>query len=145
MQNLDLSELSEKYGLGIKTIKSGKYKDIFSAWRNPTKQEKEMLEGFANNIHDQFINTFIDSRKLSKSRARELAQGQIFTGEQAIKVGLIDEIGGLEDALKYAKEKTKIKDTPTIISIPQNPMKNFFKSWQKKLQTFLPLDYYNIR
>ncbi|MFC1770508.1 signal peptide peptidase SppA [Candidatus Margulisiibacteriota bacterium] len=136
IQNLDLSEVKEKYGIGIKTIKTAEYKDAFSPWRKTSGKENRHLKNLADNIHKQFVSAIAESRKQVGRKAASLADGKIYTGEQAIKVGLIDKIGGMEDAISYTGKMAGIKGKPRVITRPGNPIHKFFKYWQQNMSSF---------
>ncbi len=106
------------YKLGIKTevVKSGKHKDMASIFRGIGKEEREILQGVLDNVHTQFIKAVAEGRKMLPSDVEKIADGRVFTGEQALKVGLIDEIGNLEDAVQAAAKLSGIKGEPVIVS-----------------------------
>jgi len=125
MGNYDLSGLSEKFGIGFTIVKGGKYKDTLSQWKKPSKDELKILDALINDVHTQFIDAVAESRELSFNDAKKLADGRIYTGNQALKAKLIDKTGGLEDAIQFAKESTKIGGEPVII----DTRKEFFQPW----------------
>ena len=73
-----------------------------SVFRGIGKEEREILQGVLDNVHEQFIKAVADGRKMLPEDVREIADGRVFTGEQAVKAGLVDELGNLEDAVKAA-------------------------------------------
>lgn len=115
MRISNLEELFKKVGLRFEVIKSGAHKDIGSPSRPMTPVEKALLQRVINDIHNQFIEVIVQERNLDKRKVRSLADGRIFTGKQAKKLGLIDELGNLEDAVKIAGELAKIKGKPKVI------------------------------
>ncbi|MCP4049904.1 MAG: signal peptide peptidase SppA [bacterium] len=137
INNLSLYELAEKYGVYMNTIKSGKYKDILSSWRKTTPDEKRILKNLIDDIHNQFVKNMIFSRNISKKKAYALADGRIFSGQQAKKLGLIDELGGLQDAINYAAKKAGIKGRPHIITRPQNPVFQLLNTWKSQFKAAL--------
>ncbi len=126
INNLDFSAFAQKYGISMTTIKSGNYKDMLSSWKKTSSKEKKMLKKMVDNIHSQFLESLINSLKLSKTQALSFADGRLFTGEQAKENGLIDELGGLHDAINYAATKAGIKKTPPLIIRTKNPVFQFF-------------------
>ncbi len=112
----NLEIMLTKIGIETRVIKSGKYKDIGSVFRKMSNQEKEMLQKIINNAYEQFIHAIAEGRKMDINKVRSLADGRIFTGEQALDVGLIDEIGNSENAIKIAAELAGIKKKPRIIN-----------------------------
>ncbi len=116
MQITNLEELYEKIGIKYTTIKQGKYKDVGSPDRPLTAEEKKMLEDQTKEIYQQFISDVAESRGMNIDKVRELATGWVFIGSEAIKLGLIDEVGTYNDAIKLASELGGIEGEPNIIS-----------------------------
>lgn len=99
----DLEGLFEKLGIRYTVLTRGKYKDIGSAAREMTAEEKRVLQGQIDDIYEQFIADVADARPaLDVDQVRELATGLTYPGEQALELGLIDEIGSYSDALDVA-------------------------------------------
>lgn len=99
MQNVNYSGLAEKYGISFNTIKSGKHKDILSPAREMTKEEESILQSIIDELYDDFVQVIVDGRQLSEKKVREIGDGRIYTGRQAQAVGLVDEIGNLDDTI----------------------------------------------
>ncbi|MBU4318870.1 MAG: signal peptide peptidase SppA [Proteobacteria bacterium] len=95
-------ELLSKIGLTPVVIKSGKYKDIGSPLREMTGEEEKFLQDFSDEIHRQFISDVAVGRKLERDVVAAIADGRIMTGEKARSLGLVDEMGNLEDAVEVA-------------------------------------------
>ncbi|MEW6557922.1 MAG: signal peptide peptidase SppA [Elusimicrobiota bacterium] len=112
----NLSELMRKIGVKIEVIKSGKHKDIGNFAREMTAEEHKILQDLINDAYEQFLSAVISGRKLDELKARELADGRIFTGAQAKAVGLVDLLGGLEESIEEAKKLAKLKGDVKIIS-----------------------------
>ncbi len=100
----NLEKIFEKIGYKNEVVKSGKLKDIGSSSRTLTQEERDLLQQLLDNVHNQFINDIVSSRELSESEVRNLADGRIFSGEQAQQLGLIDELGNFYDAVLLAAE-----------------------------------------
>lgn len=107
--HLNLEELLKKWGIEIETIISGKHKDMFMPHRKLTPEEREISQRICDELYAQFIETVAQGRKLDKEKVLELATGEIFTATQALKLGLIDEIGGLDTAIKRAAKLAGIE------------------------------------
>ena len=113
--------IAKEHGIDYTVYKSGPYKDILSMWRNPSEKEDTLLQNVVNNVYNQFKADFIDSRKITEEHATSLAQGQIYTGQQALELDMVDKLGGYQDALNYIGELTglnivispAVKDTIT--------------------------------
>lgn len=105
----NFQELLKKIGLVPVVIKSGEYKDIGSPVREMTKKEEEILRNLANQIHKQFIKAIAEGRGIEQSKVEKFADGRIFSGEEAKKLGLVDRFGNLEDAIEWAGRMGGIK------------------------------------
>ena len=100
----NLEKLLDKVGVSFKVIKSGPYKDILSFDRDLTSDEEEILQQLIDSSYQQFVETVAEGRKLSVDTVKSFADGRIFSGEQALKLGLVDRLGSEEDARKWACE-----------------------------------------
>jgi len=131
MQITDLEELLRWMKIRHQVIKSGKFKDAGSPYRALTDEERTYFQSVINNVHEQFKKAIAESRGLSKEQIEKIADGRIFTGEQALKLGLVDELGNLEDAIKKAGELAGIKGEPQVIF----PKRRFgiFEQWGSRL------------
>ena len=100
----NLEKIFEKIGYKNEVVKSGNLKDLGSSSRTLTQEERDILQQLLDNVHNQFINDIVSSRELSENEVRNLADGRIFSGEQAQQLGLIDELGNFYDAVLLAAE-----------------------------------------
>lgn len=94
----------DKLGLRTYVYKSGELKDIGSPTRAPTAEEERVLQSIVDEAYDGFIKVIVEGRGLPEQRVRELADGRVYTGAQALELGLIDALGNLEEAIEGAKE-----------------------------------------
>ena len=115
VESLNVEELLQKLGLKSVVVKSGKVKDMGSPFRPMTDEEKKLLQGVLDSVHDQFIRAVAEGRNLPLEKVRELADGRIFSGEQARALGLVDELGNFEDAIALAAKLAGIKGEPEVI------------------------------
>ncbi len=140
--NYDVSELASKYGVGFNIYKSGEYKDVLSMWRKSTPGEKQLLNSMVANIYEQFVTVVMEGRHMKRDQAVALSDGRIFTGEQAKEMGLVDQFGGLQEAVDYAKKKAGISGEPEIITKMRHPVFQFLDlvntSWKNSAQSLLP-------
>ncbi|BAB06917.1 signal peptide peptidase SppA [Halalkalibacterium halodurans] len=104
MQSIDISGLAENLGIEFNTFKSGPYKDILSQTREVTDEEEDILQTLVDEMYDEFVRVIVDGRGMSETEVRELADGRIYTGSQAVATGLVDELGGLDDVIESMKE-----------------------------------------
>lgn len=116
MEIPNVEGLMNKVGVKTEVIKSGRHKDIASMFRGIGREERMILQGVLDDVHEQFIKAVAEGRKMSQEGARKLADGRIFTGKQALGVGLVDELGNIEDAIKVAAKLAGIKGEPNVVS-----------------------------
>ena len=116
MEIPNIEGLMNKIGIKTEVIKSGRHKDIASAFRTMGKEEREILQGVMDNVHEQFMRAVAEGRKINIEEVRKIADGRIFTGEQARTHGLVDDLGTLEDAIKTAATLVGIKEEPVVVS-----------------------------
>jgi protease IV len=116
MEIPNLQGLMNKIGVKTEVIKSGRHKDLASMFRGIGKEERAILQGVLDNVHEQFIKAVADGRKILLDDVRKMADGRVFTGEQAVKAGLVDELGDLEDAIKAAAHLAGIKGEPEVVT-----------------------------
>lgn len=100
----NIERLLEKVGVSFKVIKSGPYKDILAFDRDLTAEEQAILQELIDVSYGQFVRTVAEARHLSESVVRSFADGRIFTGEQALNLGVVDRLGSEEDARRWAAE-----------------------------------------
>jgi protease-4 len=110
-----LSELFRKLGVRLEVVKSGDMKDVGSVSREITPEEREMLQGVIDDTYGQFVDVVSRERGLPVEDVIELADGRIFTGNQAKELGLVDVIGDFEDAIQIAAEMGGIKGKPKTV------------------------------
>ena len=97
-------ELLDKVGLTPVVIKSGEFKDMGSPMREMRPEERDVLQRLSDGIHRQFIRDVAQGRKMDPDRVASLADGRIYTGEEAKDLGLVDRLGNLDDAIAWAGE-----------------------------------------
>ena len=111
----NIEELTNKIGVKPVIIKSGKYKDVGSPLRAMNPEERKLLQNVVDDVHQQFVQAVAKGRGLSVSEVKEIADGRIMTGQQALKLKLIDEIGGLEKTLELLAKKIGVEGRPKVI------------------------------
>jgi len=119
MKFSNLEGLLGKIGMKAFTLKTGKFKDVGSPARPMTDQEKAMLQAVIDNTHSQFVRAVAEGRKLPEADVRTIADGRIFTGEQALALKLVDRIGTLQDAVEEAGRLGGISGEPQLIRPPK--------------------------
>jgi len=108
--------LMNKIGVKTEVIKSGRHKDIASAFRTMLPEERKLLQDVLDDVHEQFINAVADGRNMKVKDIKALADGRIFTGKNAKALGLADELGNLEDAINLAAKLGGIKGEPKVVT-----------------------------
>lgn len=114
----DASELiNNKLGVHFQTVKTNKYADFGDISRPMNTSEQTMLQAYVNRGYELFTKRCADGRKMKQDDIKAIAEGRVWTGVHAKKIGLVDELGGLSDAIAYAKKKAKVEDC-TIMRYP---------------------------
>ncbi len=124
----NLEKLLDKLGIKGEVIKSGEYKDTGTIFRSLTPKERQYLEDKVKQLHQQFIKVVAMERSLPIEKVEVLADGRIYTGEEAKKLGLIDELGNYHTALEELKKRLGLKEIG-VISLPRK--KSF---WERLLE-----------
>ena len=115
-ENFNVEGLFDKIGIKDSSIKSGDKKDIGSPFRKITKEEEEILKKVNDDLYNRFIEVVAKGRReLNLEEIKKLADGRIYSADQALKEKLIDKIGYLEDAVETAKKETDIKEATVIM------------------------------
>jgi protease-4 len=110
----DLSGLLGKLGVKSETVKSGKLKDMLTPTEPLGEEAREIVVELVEDVYDQFLKAVAEGREMEMAEVRKLADGRIFTGAQAKEEGLVDQLGGLQDALRRAGELAHIPGKPKV-------------------------------
>lgn len=119
MKFSNIEGLMDKIGMKSFTLKTGKYKDSGSPVRSMTEEEKALLQGVIDSTHNQFVKAVAEGRKLPVEQVRGIADGRIFSGEQALAANLVDRLGSLQDAIEEAGRLAGIQGEPEVIHPPK--------------------------
>jgi protease-4 len=149
MKFVNMEDLTEKIGLKGFVVKSGEFKDIGSPIRKMKPEERQLLQSVIDNVHSQFIDSVAEGRKLARDDVLAIADGRIFSGEQAKELGLVDRLGNLEDAVAEAGKMAKIEGEPRVVTPPKKKFSIFELLrdeaeriiYEKLTQTQIRLDY----
>ena len=117
MQFTKLKGLYEKIGLEQQVIKSGKFKDTGSSMRDMTDEERALLQATLDDVHNQFIDAVFEGRQahLTREEIVTLADGRVFSGQQAFGHKMVDQLGNLPDAIERAGELGGISGKPKVV------------------------------
>jgi protease IV len=110
----NFAEAAEEYGIEQEVVKSGPYKDIGSPTREPTEEELQILQAYVNDAYDSFVGVIVEGRGLSEEEVRELADGRIYSGQQAEALGLVDALGNLESAAEVAGDLAGVEEATVV-------------------------------
>lgn len=121
MELANLQGLFKKIGVESVVVKSGRYKDLGSPFRQMSPEDRRILQAVMDDVHDQFITAVAEGRALDVSEVQPLADGRVFTGRQAKDARLVDELGDLEDAIRLAADLAGIEGEPKVVE----PKKRF--------------------
>ncbi len=111
---LQFSRLFDKYGITYERLVSGKYKDAGSPYKNLTEDEQSYIQGKINSLKEMFVDAVATNRNLNRNYVDALATGEIFLGSEALKLKLIDELGGKEEAQQAAEKLANLKESRLI-------------------------------
>ncbi len=112
---LTFEGLMDKVGVEYEVVKAGELKDVGNYSREMTQKEREMLQAALDDVHNQFILAVSIGRNMDIEQVEDLADGSIFTGNQALELGLVDKIGGFEDAVSLAGQMAGLGEKPKVI------------------------------
>ncbi len=136
MEFPNLEGLFGKIGIRTTTIKSGEFKDTGNALREMTERETRLLQELIDDVFSQFVDAVEKGREMDEGEVRALADGRIFTGRQAKELGLVDELGDLEEAVNRAAELAGIEGKPVILQ--EKKKRRFWDLLESRLAMMLP-------
>jgi protease IV len=116
----DFSELADRYGVEQEVVKSGEFKDMGSSFRDLTPEEREILQSIVDESYDEFVGVIVEGRGLPEARVREIADGRVYSGEQAKELGLVDSFGGLDEAVEVSRDLANIREA-TVVRYVEKP------------------------
>lgn len=117
----NLKNLFQKIGYRTVTIKSGAFKDSGNPERDMSEEEKKLLQATVDQVRDQFVKDVSSGRHLAIEDLERIADGRILTGQDALGLGLIDELGNFEDAVRTAARMGNIAGEPELIYAKDKP------------------------
>lgn len=136
LRGSNLRRLLDKVGVSFKVIKSGPYKDILTFDRDLTEEETRILQELIDTSYLQFVQTVAEGRNLDVETVRQFADGRVFTGEQALALGLVDRLGTEEEARRWLAELAGLnpdKAKVHTIEEPRSPLARLFPRQQERL------------
>lgn len=133
METVNVQGLLEKLGVKGVVIKAGTYKDLGSPLRDMSPEERQILGTMLNDVHKQFIAAVATGRHMDEAKIQTLADGRVYSGEQALRLGLVDQLGNFQDAITLAAEQAGIAGEPQVIRAQQQRR----AWWQRLLSLWL--------
>lgn len=104
-----------KIGVEVNTIKSGKMKDAGNPFRQMSENDRAYFQSLMDEVHRQFMDVVSRELEMAPESVKDLADGRVFTGEQAVQLGLVDTLGTFEDAIDYTASLAGIRGKPSVI------------------------------
>jgi protease-4 len=126
MEFTNLEDLFSKLGVSSRTIKSGKFKDTGNPMRQMTEEEESLLQAMIMDTYDQFVEAVLEGRSVDEDKVRPYLDGRVLTGRQAHKLGLVDELGNINDAIEKATEMAGLTEVPEEIYEPERERPGLF-------------------
>ena len=115
MQLANVEGLLKKIGVEYVVVKAGAFKDTGNFARPLTPEERRILQALLDDVYDQFIDAVADGRRLDPAAVRGFAEGRIYSGRQAYGLKMVDELGGLEDAIEAAAKMAGLPPKPKVV------------------------------
>jgi len=115
MLSLNAEGLLQKLGVTTSAFKSGERKDMGSPFRALTDDERKIFQSVIDGLHGQFLLHLVESRKLPLDVARKIADGRVYTAQQALELKLIDQVGYMDDVLRLAKQKIGVDEARVVV------------------------------
>ena len=117
----NVKKLANEHGITWDSVQTAKLANPMTLTRPKNDVELNRIQGLVDHIYEQFISKVADSRKMKKEVVHEIAQGRVWSGQEAVKLGLVDEIGGLDAALKYAAKMAKAENDFYVVGPEREP------------------------
>jgi protease-4 len=115
MQMANVESLMKKVGVDYVVVKAGRYKDLGNFSRPMSPEERRVLQALLDDVHTQFIGAVAAGRRMDESQVRQFADGRVFSGVQARALKMVDELGGLEDAIDGAARLAGLEAPPRVV------------------------------
>jgi protease-4 len=128
MQLVEIEGLLKKVGVNLEVIKAGRHKDVGTFSRAMTPEERAILQALLDDMYDQFVTAVAEGRRLDRAKVLALADGRVYTGRRAKELGLVDSLGGLEDAVRTAGRLAGIPGKPQLVR-PRRPFLTDLAEW----------------
>jgi protease-4 len=128
---LSVQKIANEHGITFDAVKTGALADLGTVSRPMTPEEQAVIQNFVDHIYDEFVQRVALCRKLTTNRVDEIAQGRIWSGADALKTGLVDELGGLQQAIAVAAQEAKLGTNYSVVEFPVR--KGFLEELSERL------------
>ncbi|MBA2612611.1 MAG: signal peptide peptidase SppA [Bacteroidetes bacterium] len=130
--------LDQKLGITVDTVNTNLHSDVGGALRSVSASEYDYIQGGVERVYDIFTKRVAEGRKMSQADVDSIGQGRVWTGSDALKINLVDELGGLNDAIAYAVKKAKLTDYK-LVELPKqkSPFDAFLGKKESELESRL--------
>ncbi len=132
----DIKKLANDFGVTFDSVKTGKFADAMTLSRPKTPEELAVFQRMVDWIYGEFVGKVAEGRQLERSAVEAIAQGRVWSGAEAVKIGLVDEIGGLEDAIAFAADKAGLGRNYRVTEYPRQ--KELFEAIQDFVEHHAP-------
>jgi protease-4 len=129
---LNMQKIANQHGITFDAVKTGALADLGTVSRPMTSEEQAVIERLVDHIYDEFIQRVATCRKMTTNHVDEIAQGRVWSGADALKNGLVDELGGLQKAIASAAQEAKLGTNYSVIEFPAR--KGFLEELSETLQ-----------
>ncbi len=130
--------LDQKLGITIDTVNTNQHSDVGGPLRSVSASEYEFIQSGVEKVYDTFTKRVAEGRKMSQAEVDSIGQGRVWTGSDALKINLVDEMGGLSDAIAYAAKKAKLTEYK-LLELPKqkSPFDAFLGRKEAELESRL--------
>ena len=133
----DIQKLAGDFGVTFDSVKTGKFADALTISRPKTREELAVLQRMVDWIYGEFVAKVAEGRKLTVEQVELIAQGRVWSGRDALEIGLVDEMGGLDAAVAYAAEKAGLAGNYRLVEYPRQ--KELIEAIQDFLEHTVPI------
>jgi protease-4 len=132
----DVKKLANDFGFTFDSVKTGKFADSLTITRPKTPEEMAVFQRMVDWAYGEFIAKVAEGRNLKRDFVEEIAQGRVWSGKEAKKLGLVDELGGLDSAIRYAAMRTGLGSNYRLVEYPKK--KEFTEALQDLIEKMEP-------
>jgi protease-4 len=133
----NFQDIANRNGITWDNVKTGQFADIETVSRPKTPEELAIVQRVVDQVYDKFLTIVAESRNLPREKVNEIAQGRVWSGAEAQKIGLVDELGGLDDAIQAAATEANLEDDWQLVEYPAGSVFWFEGLFQNYLKPYL--------